>query len=120
MPPTDFDPTASWPGARPPPMQVPTQSDFIRLESKLGDRIDRVHEHVTDRLDSIAQALQQLIVVAERQAHAAILHEQLRERVVAVESKASATDAELKRWISYGIGAWAIASTAFLAWTKLS
>ncbi len=114
-PPTDFDPTRSGQWGAP---SSPSHSDFVRLESKLGDRIDRVHEHVTDRLDSIAQALQQLIVVAERQAHAAVLHEQLRERVTLLEGKASATAARLNEWISYGIGAWAIASTLFMVWSK--
>jgi hypothetical protein len=108
--PTDFDPTASWPASRPPPSSMPTNSDFVRLEARVMARMDRSDERVEEHFRELTAALRQLIVVSERQAHAAVLHEELRTRVAAIESKTSETRAKLDAWIAYGIGAWALAS----------
>lgn len=115
-PPTDFDPTLTGPWRAP---SVPTNSDFVRLETRLCSRMDRSDERVDAHFKEFADVLKQLILLTEQLSYHRQMQERQEQRLIALELKAGGTEAKLNQWISYGVGAWAIASTIFAAWVKL-
>ena len=67
------------------------------------------------RLDRLADAVEKLVLIEERQSAQGIRIGTVEDRIVSVENAQRATDAKVDMWINRGIGAWAIAATLFAA-----
>lgn len=65
------------------------------------------------RLDRLTDAVEKLVLIEERQTAQAARIGQLESRVSECESTQRATAAKVDMWINRGIGAWALAATAF-------
>lgn len=65
------------------------------------------------RLDRLADAVEKLVLIEERQSAQGIRIGAVEERVIAVETAQRSTDKKVDMWINRGIGAWAIAATLF-------
>lgn len=125
MPNTDFDPSASWPaGARP----VPSHSDFMRLEERLGARIERHQARNEEKLDNIQTAILQMVALQTEMAHSARRIEHLEKRADDQEERERVQDKRMdeaerkvEKWINMGRGAWVVAAiVAAAGWTLLT
>ena len=67
------------------------------------------------RLDRLADAVEKLVLIEERQSAQGVRIGAVEERVITVEAAQRATDKKVDMWINRGIGAWAIAATLFAA-----
>lgn len=74
--------------------QTPTSGDLLRIERKV---------------DRLAEAMEQLIRVEERQSNQGIRLGSLEKDLAATEAKLDAVDKKVDQWINRGIGVWAVA-----------
>lgn len=65
------------------------------------------------RLDRLADAVEKLVLIEERQSAQGVRIGAVEKRVITVEAAQRATDKKVDMWINRGIGAWAIAATLF-------
>lgn len=65
------------------------------------------------RLDRLADAVEKLVLIEERQSAQGVRIGAVEERVITVEAAQRATDKKVDMWINRGIGAWAITATLF-------
>lgn len=73
-----------------------------------SDHFDRLERKVDDLTDAVTK----LVLFEERQSVQALAITELNSRTTAVEKK-------LDKWINFGCGAWALATTAFAFWRSL-
>lgn len=73
-----------------------TSADFNRLERKV---------------DKMADALQQLVRVEERQTNQGVRIGETEKELVTLATKIDAIDKKVDQWINRGIGVWAVAVT---------
>ena len=79
--------------------QMISQFDFSRLEKKV---------------DQVANALNKLVVVEERQSNQNLRITELEKAVAVVETKQEITDQKVEKWIQRGVGIWATAATLWI------
>lgn len=85
-------------------MQIATRADLHRIDQQIS---------------RLADAVERLVRVEERQAAMSTRMESLEDTVTDVATKASATEERVTRWVQRSIGAWAVISF-LLAVTSLT
>lgn len=65
------------------------------------------------RLDRLADAVEKLVLIEERQSAQGARIDTVEVRISAVEKSVQDTDKKVDKWINRGIGAWALAATVF-------
>lgn len=76
------------------------RTDLDRLEAKV---------------DRLADAIEKLVLIEERQTTQGHRLGQLEQRLSAAEKAQDATDRKVDTWINRGIGVWAVVAAAFAA-----